>query len=239
MNQIHFVARFQIHPDRADEFKSAAAACLAATRSNEPGTLACEWFINEEQTNVIVLEAYESSEAVLAHIENSSPHVPKLLQFADHAVEGLGTPSAVLRDRLKGRITFVPRFQGLSAPRLGDSGSGTDIRTIAHFRIQPGKLEEFKSGASAGLKIVAEKDPGTTAYEWYLDESGGHCTVVEMYRDAEALLAHSKNVGHLVRGLLQASELAAELCTRGPASSLAALAKLPMKRFGYLQGLGS
>jgi quinol monooxygenase YgiN len=239
MNQIHFVARFKIHPDRGDEFKSAAAACLAATRSSEPGTLAYEWFINEEQTDVIVLEAYENCEAVLAHIKNSGPRAPKLLQCADQAVEGLGTPSAELRDQLPGRISFVPRFQGLSAPRLDDSGGGTDIRSIAHFRIHPGKLEEFKSGASAGLKIVAEKDPGTTAYEWYLDESGGHCTVIEMYRDLEALLAHSKNVGHLVRGLLQVSDLAAELCTTAPASSLAALAKLPMKRFGYLQGLRS
>jgi quinol monooxygenase YgiN len=201
--------------------------------------LAHEWFINEEQTNVIVLEAYESSEAVLAHIKNSGPRVPKLLQFADQTVEGLGTPSAELRDRLLGRISFVPRFQGLSAPRLDDSGGGTDIRSVTHFRIQPGKVEEFKSGASAGLKIVAEKDPGTTAYEWYLDESGGHCTVVEMYRDPEALLAHSKNVGHLVRGLLHVSDLAVDLCMRGPSSSLAALAKLPMQRFGYLQGLRS
>jgi len=238
MNQIYFVARFKIHPDREDEFKSAAAACLATTRAGEPGTLAYEWFINEEQTDVIVLEAYENCEAVLAHIKNSGPRVPKLLQCADQAVEGLGTPSAELRDRLPGRISFVPRFQGLSAPRLDDSGGGTDIRSIAHFRIHPGKLEEFKNGASAGLKIVAEKDPGTTAYEWYLDEPGGHCTVIEMYRDLEALLAHSKNVGHLVRGLLQVSDLAAELCTTAaPASSLAALAKLPMRRFGYLQGL--
>jgi quinol monooxygenase YgiN len=239
MNQIYFVARFKIHPNRATEFKSAAAECLAASRSGESGTLAYEWFINQDETEAMAIEAYESSEAVLAHMKNSGGRVPKLMQSAESAVEGLGSPSAELRDRLQGRISFVPRFQGLDAPQLGDSGGGTDLRTVAHFRIRPGKLEEFKAGAAAGLGIVAEKDPGTSAYEWYLDESGGHCTVVEMYRDTDALLAHSKNVGHLVRGLLQVSELSAELCARAPAASLAALAKLPMKRFGFLQGLRS
>jgi quinol monooxygenase YgiN len=239
MNQIYVVARFKIHPNRTAEFKSAAAECLAATRSGESGTLAYEWFIDEGETDAMVIEAYESSEAVLAHMKNSGGGVTKLFQFAEHSAEGLGSPTAELSDRLKGRISFVPRFQGLSAPRLSDSGSGTDLRTVARFRIRPGKLEEFKASAAAGLGVVAEKDPGTTAYEWYLDDSGGHCTVVEMYRDIDALMAHSKNVGHLVRGLLQVSELSAELCARGPVASLAALAKLPMKRFGFWQGLRS
>jgi quinol monooxygenase YgiN len=239
MDQIYVVARFKIHPNRANEFKSAAAACLAATRSGEPGTLAYEWFMNEDESAAMVLEAYESSEAVFAHMKNSGPLIPKLMQWADPTSEGLGTPNAELRDRLEGRVRFVARFQGLDAPQLGDSGSGTDIRTVAHFRIHPGKLVEFKSAAAAGLRAVVDKDPGTSAYEWYLDESAGQCTVIEKYRDPDAVLAHAKNVGHHLRGLLQISDLSAELCTTGSASSLAALAKLPMKRYGYFQGLRS
>jgi quinol monooxygenase YgiN len=237
MNQLYVVARFKIQPGRQSEFKNAAAEGLAAVRSGDTGTLAYEWFINEEQTEVIVLEAYESSQAVLVHMKSAGRHMPKLVQFADSSVEGLGTPSTELGGLLRDRVTFLPRFQGLKAPTLADSGAGTDIRTIARFRIHPGKLDDFKSAASAGLKIVAEQDPATLAYEWYLDEAGAHCTVVEMYRDAAALLAHSKNVGHLMRTLLQASDLSVELCARGPASALAPLAKLPMKRFGYFQGL--
>jgi quinol monooxygenase YgiN len=237
MNQLYVVARFKIHPGRQSDFKNAAAESLAAVRSGDTGTLAYEWFINEEQTDAIVLEAYESSQAVLVHMKSAGRHMPKLLKFGDPSADGLGTPSPELRNLLKDRITFLPRFQGLNAPTLADAGAGTDIRTIARFRIHPGKLDDFKSVAAAGLKIVAEQDQGTFAYEWYLDEAGAHCTVVEMYRDAAALLAHSKNVGHLVRTLLQASDLSVELCARGPAAALAPLAKLPMKRFGYFQGI--
>jgi quinol monooxygenase YgiN len=237
MNQIYIVARFKIRPGMSLEFKAAAADCLAGSRSGESGTLAYEWFMSEEESEAIAIEAYAGSEALLAHMKNAGPRIPKLAQYADSALEGLGSPNPEIRERLKGRIEFVPRVQGLDAPSLADSGSGTDIRTVAQFRIQPARLSEFKTGMAAGLAVVAEKDPGTTAYEWFLDEARCQCTVVEMYKNVDALFAHSKNVGHLVRGLLQMSELSAELCTRGPASALAPLAKLPMKRYGFLQGL--
>jgi quinol monooxygenase YgiN len=237
MDQIYVVARFKIHANRLDEFEAAAADCVAGARSAEPGTLAYDWFLSEDRSEALVLEAYRGSEGVFAHMKNSAARMPKLLECAQSSAEGLGAASDDLRGKLSGRIAFLPRFLGLDAPTLADSGSGADITTVARFRVHPGKMEEFKSGVAAGLDAVAEKDKGTTAYEWFLDEPAGQFTVIEKYRDMDALMVHSKNVGHLVRGLMQCADLSAEIGVKGPPSSLAALAKLPMKRYAFFQGL--
>jgi quinol monooxygenase YgiN len=237
MDQLYVVARFKIHPNRSAEFEAAVADCVAGARSAEPGTLAYDWFLSEDRSEALVLEAYRGSESVFEHMKNSGARIPKLLECAHSSAEGLGAPSAELRGRLGGRIGFVPRFLGLDAPTLGDSGSGADITTVARFRVHPGKMQEFKEGVAAGLEVVVDKDPGTTAYEWFLDEPAGQFTVIEKYRDMDSLMAHSKNVGHLVRGLMQCADLSAEIGVKGPASSLAALARLPMKRYAFFQGL--
>lgn len=239
MSPIYIVARFSIEAQRAGEFEAAVAACVAGVRAGEPATLAYEWFMNEERNEALVIEAYESSEAVFSHIKNSSARMPALMQFARSSALGLGTPSEELRKRLEGRISFAPRFVGLDKPEVGDCGSGEDIRTVAQFRIHPGKMEDFKRGVTAGLEVVAAKDPGTTAYEWFLDEPSGQCTVIEQYRDMASLMAHSKNVGHLVRGLMQTAELSADIGIKGSGTALSALAKLPMSRFAFLLGLRS
>jgi quinol monooxygenase YgiN len=237
MNPIYIVARFNIEAQRTGEFETAVAACVEGVRTGEPETFAYEWFMSENRREALVIEAYQSSEAIFSHMKNSSAHMPALMQFARSSALGLGTPSEELRKRLSGRISFAPRFVGLDKPDVGDCGSGEDIRTIARFRIHPGKMEDFKRGVIAGLEIVAAKDPGTTAYEWFLDEAAGQCTVIEQYRDVGCLVAHTKNVGHLVRGLMQSADLSADIGIKGPGSTLAALAKLPMSRFAFLQGL--
>jgi quinol monooxygenase YgiN len=234
MDQIYLVAKFRVH--RAADFKSAAAECLEASREHEPGTLAYEWFMSEDETQAAMIEAYRDSAALLAHMRNAAPRVPKLFESAEHTTQGLGSPSPALLERLAGRIRFVPRHAGLASPSLADCGSAADIRSVAQFRIKPDGMEEFKAGVAAGLEAVETLDPGTLAYEWFLNESSGHCTVLEMYRDPASLTAHAKNVGHLVRGLLQSADLDAEIY--GRSASLAQLAKFPMKKLGLFQGLG-
>jgi hypothetical protein len=58
-----------------------------------------------------------------------------------------------------------------------------------------------------------------------------------MYDSTEALLAHAKNVCHLVGQLFQISDCSVELCADPAKAKLSALRKLPMKQFSRLQGL--
>jgi len=72
------------------------------------------------------------------------------------------------------------------------------IRLRAVFDVPEGRLEEFKAIAQALLAGVREKDPGTLAYDWYLDEKSGRCVVHEHYADSAAGIAHLQNAGALL-----------------------------------------
>lgn len=72
------------------------------------------------------------------------------------------------------------------------------IRLRAVFDVHEGQLEEFKGIARALLEGVRSKDPGTLAYDWYLDDASRRCVVHEQYADSEAGIAHIENAGALL-----------------------------------------
>jgi quinol monooxygenase YgiN len=111
------------------------------------------------------------------------------------------------------------------------------FQAVAKFRIQPGKLEEFKRLAAESLAIVKEKDTGTLRYDWYLNEAQSDCLVLETYASAEALMAHSRNVGRLVGQMLQISECAVDMLADPTPEVRAALTRLPLTLYGRLLGL--
>jgi quinol monooxygenase YgiN len=111
------------------------------------------------------------------------------------------------------------------------------FQAVAKFRIQPGKLEEFKRLATESLAIVKEKDPGTTRYDWYLNEAETECLVLETYASAEALMAHSRNVGRLVGQMLQIAECSVDMLADPTPVMRAALKRLPLTLYGRLLGL--
>jgi quinol monooxygenase YgiN len=114
MGKYRAVARFRIHPGKSDDFRAVAAECLEAVRARDPGTSVYEWFINAAGTECVVLETYESAEALLAHARNAGPLVGKLLQFADCSVDLLADPTPEVRAALKRMpMTLYGRLQGL------------------------------------------------------------------------------------------------------------------------------
>lgn len=72
------------------------------------------------------------------------------------------------------------------------------IRLRAVFDVHEGRMEAFKAIARALLEGVREKDPGTMAYDWYLDEQARRCVVHEHYADSAAGIAHLENAGALL-----------------------------------------
>ena len=68
--EIHFTVEFEVPASFHDRFVELAARLADATRSDEPDTLAYQWFWNSDRSRVIVRELFRDSAAVLAHFES-------------------------------------------------------------------------------------------------------------------------------------------------------------------------
>ena len=110
-------------------------------------------------------------------------------------------------------------------------------RAVAKFRIHEGKGEEFRQVAAQCLEAVKLNDPGTSLYEWFINEEGTECIVLETYDDAEALLAHARNAGPLVGRLLQIADCKVDMLANPTPEMRAALKRMPMTLYGRMQGL--
>lgn len=90
---------------------------------------------------------------------------------------------------------------------------------VPYFKIQKGKLEAFKHLCQ---RFVAKAggEPGCLYYGFSFDGDLAHCR--EGYVDADALLAHLKNVGHIIEEALKISDLA-RLEVHGPETEQAKL----------------
>ncbi len=71
----------------------------------------------------------------------------------------------------------------------------SELLIITRFKIHEGKLEEFKRLFAQSMEIVRTKDTGTLLYDIFIDDDQSECIVVEQYRDSEALIEHSANIG--------------------------------------------
>ena len=96
MNTIRIVARNRIHPGKLEAFTEIAAKCLASTR-RDPGTQSYEWYFNADHSECVVLEVYDDSNAVLAHVGNLGELLGQLMAVADMTLEVFGDPSPELR----------------------------------------------------------------------------------------------------------------------------------------------
>ena len=64
----------------------------------------------------------------------------------------------------------------------------------ARLKVRDGQLEGFKRQAAEVMRQAREKDTGTLAYDWFLNNDGTECEVREAYVDADALVEHAFNV---------------------------------------------
>ncbi len=86
-----------------------------------------------------------------------------------------------------------------------------EIQVIAHLKIKPGRIDEFKELAQSCIEMVKQKDKGTLQYDWYYNEDNTVCIVQERYINAEAGLQHIANLGDLVVGLFELCDLSFDI----------------------------
>ena len=86
-----------------------------------------------------------------------------------------------------------------------------EIKGIARFKFHPGKLEEWKRLTKEAMEIVRTRDSGTLQYEIFLNEDESEAIVFERYRNADALMEHLSNIGHLMQPILATASITGEV----------------------------
>ncbi len=112
MSELVGIARFRFHEGKRDEYMRLAAQALERVRANEPGTLQYDVYLNDDQSECMVVERYRDSEAAMAHAANLGDLFEAVLATVS-VVHGelLGEPSAELRAKLAGSevpVLFTP-----------------------------------------------------------------------------------------------------------------------------------
>lgn len=96
MNHLQVTARFKIHDGKLEEFKDMSVQCLTAVKEKDKHTLQYDWFINKEETECVVRERYEDSNAIFEHLGSLGDLFGKILQVSDFSLEIYGDPSQEL-----------------------------------------------------------------------------------------------------------------------------------------------
>jgi quinol monooxygenase YgiN len=78
----------------------------------------------------------------------------------------------------------------------------SELLGIARFRFHEGRREEYLRLSEQALDIVRAKEPGTLAYDLYLNSDQSECMFIERYRDSEAAMEHAANLGPMFDAVL-------------------------------------
>jgi quinol monooxygenase YgiN len=97
-----------------------------------------------------------------------------------------------------------------------------EIQGIGRFKLQEGKVEEFKRLSAQVMDIVRAKDTGTLQFEIYFNDDESECVVLERYRDSEAVIEHGARVGDLMQAIFAIGSASSELLGE-PSAELAAM----------------
>jgi quinol monooxygenase YgiN len=106
-----------------------------------------------------------------------------------------------------------------------------ELRGIARFKIQEGKLDEFKRLSAQAMEIVRTKDSGTLQYDTYFNDDESECIVLERFRDSEALIEHGAHLSDLMEAILATGAVSGELLGEPSAELRARLADSEVRLF--------
>lgn len=114
--EIYWVFTITVKPERFAEFKQVVAPLVAATKE-EPGALAYEYNVGDDQSTVHVFERYRDSDAVVAHVEGTFARFAERFMALATATGFVvyGTPHAEARKILDGLgAVYMTPFDGFT-----------------------------------------------------------------------------------------------------------------------------
>jgi quinol monooxygenase YgiN len=87
----------------------------------------------------------------------------------------------------------------------------SELVGIVRFKFHEGNVDEFKRLSTQAMEIVRTKDTGTLQYDTYFNDDESEAIVIERFRDSEALIEHSANIGALMEPILATGTVSGEL----------------------------
>jgi quinol monooxygenase YgiN len=78
----------------------------------------------------------------------------------------------------------------------------SELLGIARFKFHEGKRDEYLRLSHQAAELVRAKEPGTLAYDLYLNGDQSECMFIERYRDSDAAMEHAANLGHMFDAVL-------------------------------------
>ena len=81
-NQIYWLLEVAIKPEKLDAIRSVALDLIAKTES-EPGTLAYQWNLSEDETVCHIYERYQNADAVLTHVQSFGTFAARFMEASN------------------------------------------------------------------------------------------------------------------------------------------------------------
>jgi quinol monooxygenase YgiN len=100
VSELWGIARVKFHEGKVEEFKRLSAQLMKIARTKDTGTLQYEIYLNDDESEGIVLERYRDSEALIEHGANQGDLSAAIFATGTFVGEVLGEPSAELRASL-------------------------------------------------------------------------------------------------------------------------------------------
>jgi quinol monooxygenase YgiN len=100
MSELQGIARFRFHDGMIDTYKELASQSMEIVRRIDPGTLQYDIYLNDDETEAVVIERYTDSESLAAHLANLGELGEAMLATAEVTGELLGDASEELRANL-------------------------------------------------------------------------------------------------------------------------------------------
>ena len=103
VGEILGIARFKFHEGKVEEYKRLSAEAMEIVRTKDSGTLQFDTYLNDDESECMVIERYRDSAAAIEHWENLRDLSETILAMVS-VVHGelLGEVSAELRANLAG-----------------------------------------------------------------------------------------------------------------------------------------
>jgi quinol monooxygenase YgiN len=101
VSEVLGIARFKFHDGKAEEYKRLSAQAMEIVRTRDSGTLQFDSYLNDDESECMIIERYRDSEAAIEHWENLRDLSEAILATVS-VVHGevLGEVSAELRANL-------------------------------------------------------------------------------------------------------------------------------------------
>ena len=112
------------------------------------------------------------------------------------------------------------------------------IVTDFQLSINEGKLEDFKAFVNTMIEVTHANEPNTLVYEWYINEDGSECHLLETFKNSDAFMTHLGNVGHMFETLFGFATMTRARIYGNPSTELQqALNPLGVEYFGHFNGV--